>query len=83
MTAKEYLSQVRRLEKHIWALLDRQRKYHEMGAWRASYEGAVGPEAMRALERELDRRITEYVCLHNLYTDGKEGCVWREMRERS
>ena len=60
MTAKEYLSQVRRLEKHIWALLDRQRKYHEMGAWRASYEGAVGREAMRALERELDRRITEY-----------------------
>ena len=60
MTAKEYLGQVRQLERRIWALLDRQSKYHELGAWRARYQGAVGPVAMLALERELDGRITEY-----------------------
>lgn len=60
MTAKEYLSQARRLDRRILALLDRQSRYHEIGAWRAGFGGAVGPGAMLALERELDGRILEY-----------------------
>ena len=61
MTAKEYLSQVRRLDQRIGALLDRQKKYHELGAWRPiRFDGEKGPRAMVALERELDARIAEY-----------------------
>lgn len=61
MTAKEYLGQVRQLERRILALLDRQSKYHELGAWRARYAGTKGVGAMVALEREIDGRINEYI----------------------
>ena len=61
MTAKEYLSQAKRLDRRIGALLDRQRRYHELGAWQATrFDGASGPGGMAALERELDARIGEY-----------------------
>ncbi len=61
MTAKEYLSQARKLDQRIGALLDRQKKYHDLGAWRPiCFDGAKGPRAMVALERELDARIAEY-----------------------
>lgn len=64
MTAKEYLSQVRRLDRRIGALMDRQRRYHEIGAWRPEGLGAaVSPGQMAALERELDGRIAEYADL--------------------
>ena len=61
MTAKAYLSQVKRLDARIGALLDRQKRYHEIGAWRARhYPSLNGPAAMLALERELDERIVAY-----------------------
>ena len=64
MTAKAYLSQVKRLDARIGALLDRQRRYHEIGAWRARYWPSLnGLAAMRALERELDGQIVAYADL--------------------
>ena len=58
MTAKEYLSQVKRQDQRIGALLDRQRRYHELGALRTG-----GSASMRALEKELDARIDAYAAL--------------------
>ena len=64
MTAKAYLSQVKQQEQRIGALLDRQRRYHELGAWRgACFRGGRGAAEMAALERELDGRIAEYASL--------------------
>lgn len=64
MTAKAYLSQVKQLDAQIGALLDRQRRYHEIGAWRARHCPSLeGPAAMRALERELDGKIAAYADL--------------------
>ena len=60
MTAKEYLSQARQLDRRILALLYRQRKYHELGAWRARYAETKGVGAMVELEKEIDERIAEY-----------------------
>ena len=36
MTAKAYLSQAKQQDVRIGALLDRQRRYHELAAWRPS-----------------------------------------------
>ena len=61
MTAKEYLSQAKQHDRRIAALLDRQRRYHELGAWRGErFGGMDGAAQMAALERELDARIGAY-----------------------
>lgn len=59
MTAKEYLSQATRHERRIAALLDRQRRYHEIGAMC----GERGRARLVELEKELDGRIESYVAL--------------------
>lgn len=58
MTTKEYLSQAKQQDRRIGALLERQRRYHEIGAWRTG-----GSARMRALEKELDARIDAYALL--------------------
>ncbi|MBR1820443.1 MAG: hypothetical protein IJ769_02340 [Clostridia bacterium] len=59
MTAKEYLSQAKRQDRRIGALLDRQRRYHEL----AGSCGENGRARMLELEKELDERIGAYAAL--------------------
>ncbi|MBO5917387.1 MAG: hypothetical protein J6Q14_01310 [Oscillospiraceae bacterium] len=76
MTAKEYLGQVRHAERRIAALKARKIKYQELAAQRtAHYRQGPGGSTRRVssvedyacrivdLEREMDRRIGEYVDL--------------------
>ena len=56
LTAKDYLSQALRLYRRIEALMDRQRRYRELGL----SCGEDGRWRMLAMARELDARVAEY-----------------------
>lgn len=59
MEAKEYLSQARRADRRIGAMLERRRRYMELEALR----GPGGGDGLRALEADIDRRIEDYAAL--------------------
>ena len=64
MTAKEYLRQLSRKDARINALIERQQRYRELAQRRtAVYRDIPGGGKIIDLEREIDRRIDEYVDL--------------------
>ena len=64
MTAKEYLRQLSRKDARINALIERQQRYRELAQRRtAVYRDIPGGGKNLDLEREIARRIDEYVDL--------------------